>query len=179
MVDSDMRVLKKSVYRFLRSYGSYLLLQALSSTWWKGFGLHGYGHLSLMFWTLYSLLGWSCVSWLLRLANQDLKCSHYFSSCIVASSLLSYKLWNMGTPKMEPYPYRILFGYSYSWGIFACVPKFFNQKKSFSFIFSFGYVTKIDKSSKNDGNMNFSSNYIDVHFFYLLFWILICNLKTI
>ena len=54
------------------------------------------------------------------------------------------------------------------------VPKFFKKKKSLSFIFSFGYVTKIEKSSEN---MNFKCNYIDVHFFYLLFWILICNLK--
>jgi hypothetical protein len=57
------------------------------------------------------------------------------------------------------------------------VPKFFKKKKSFSFIFSFGYVTKIDKSRESSGNMNFKCNYIDVHFFYLLFWILICNLK--
>ena len=53
----------------------------------------------------------------------------------------------------------------------------FQKKKSFSFIFSFGYITKIDKSSKSSGNMNFKCNYMDVHFFYLLFWILICNLK--
>ena len=59
------------------------------------------------------------------------------------------------------------------------VPKFFNKKKSFSFIFSFGYVTKIDKSSESGGNMNFRYNYMDIYFFYLLFWILICNLKTI
>jgi hypothetical protein len=51
------------------------------------------------------------------------------------------------------------------------------KKKSFSFIFSFEYVTKIDKSSESSGNMNFKCNYIDVHFFYLLFWILICNLN--
>ena len=58
------------------------------------------------------------------------------------------------------------------------VPKIFNQKKkSFYFIFSFEYVTKIDKSSESSGNMNFKCNYIDVYFFYLLFWILICNLK--
>ena len=60
------------------------------------------------------------------------------------------------------------------------VPKFFNQKKkSFSFIFSFRYVTKIDESSESGEKMNFKYNYMDVHFFYLLFWILICNLKTI
>ena len=56
------------------------------------------------------------------------------------------------------------------------VPKFFNKKKLFYFIFSFGYVTKIDKSNESSGNMNFKCNYMDVHF-YLLFWILICNLK--
>ena len=50
------------------------------------------------------------------------------------------------------------------------VPKFFNKKKkSFSFIFSFGYVTKIDKSSESSGNMNFKCNFMDIHFFYLLF----------
>ena len=60
------------------------------------------------------------------------------------------------------------------------VPKFFKKKKkSFSFIFSFGYVTKIDKSNESSGNINFKCNYMDVHFFYLLFWILIYNLKTI
>ena len=60
------------------------------------------------------------------------------------------------------------------------VPKFFNKKKkSFYFIFSFGYFIKKDKSSENGGYMNFRSNYMDVHFFYLLFWILIYNLKTI
>ena len=87
----------------------------------------------------------------------------------------------MGTPKMEPYPYQILFGYLYSWGTSACVPQaypnFSKKKKSFSFIFSFGYVTKIDKSNESSGNMNFKCNFMDVHFFYLLFWILICNLK--
>ena len=57
------------------------------------------------------------------------------------------------------------------------VPKIFNKKKLFYFIFSFGYVTKIDKNSESSGNMNFKCNYMDVHFFYLLFWILICNLK--
>ena len=59
------------------------------------------------------------------------------------------------------------------------VPKFFKKKKkkSFSFIFSFGYVTKIDKSNESSENMNFKCNYMDIHFFYLLFWILICNLK--
>ena len=31
--------------------------------------------------------------------------------------------------------------------------------------------------SESSGNMNFKCNYMDVHFFYLLFWILICNLK--
>ena len=56
----------------------------------------------------------------------------------------------------------------------------FQKKKknqSFSFIFSFGYVTKIYKNSESSRNMNFNCNYMDVHFFYLLFWILICNLK--
>ena len=71
--------------------------------------------------------------------------------------------------------------YLYSWGTFACVPRrtqnFQPKKKSFYFIFSFGYVTKIDKSSESSGNMNFKCNYIDVYFFYLLFWIFICNLK--
>ena len=57
------------------------------------------------------------------------------------------------------------------------VPKFFKKKNLFSFIFSFGYVTKINKSSESSGNMNFKCNYMNVHFFYLLFWILICNLK--
>ena len=91
----------------------------------------------------------------------------------------------MGTPIMEPYPYRILFGYSCPWGIAACVPpgvpKNFQKKKkkSFSFIFSFGNVTKIDKSSESGGNMNFRCNYMDVHFFYLLLLTLVCNLKTI
>ena len=56
---------------------------------------------------------------------------------------------------------------------------FQKKKKSFSFNFSFGYVTKIDKSNESRGNMNFRCNYIDVHLFYLLFWVLICNLKTI
>ena len=56
-------------------------------------------------------------------------------------------------------------------------PNFSTKKKSFSFIFPFGYVTKIDKSSGSSGNMNFKYNYMDIHFFYLLFWILICNLK--
>ena len=59
---------------------------------------------------------------------------------------------------MEPYPYRILFGYLYSWGTSACVPqvykKFSKKKKSFSFIFSFGYVIKINKSSKRPFNGN-------------------------
>ena len=58
------------------------------------------------------------------------------------------------------------------------VPKFFKKEKSLSFIFSFGYVTKIEKSSESSENMNFKCNYIDVHFFYLLFWILICNLTN-
>jgi hypothetical protein len=80
---------------------------------------------------------------------------------------------------MEPYPYRILFGYLYSWytSAYPGIPKFFKKKKSLSFIFSFGYVTKIEKTSASSENMNFKCNYIDVHFFYLLFWILICNLK--
>ena len=54
----------------------------------------------------------------------------------------------------------------------------FQKKKSFFFIFSFGYVTKIDKSSESSEKMNFKCNYMDVHFFYLFFWILICNLKN-
>ena len=53
----------------------------------------------------------------------------------------------------------------------SSVPKLKKKKKLFSFIFSFRYVTKIDKSNESDGNMNFKYNYIDVHFFYLLFWI--------
>ena len=55
--------------------------------------------------------------------------------------------------------------------------KFQQKKKKISFIFSFGYVTKIDKSSESSRNMYFKCNYMDVHFFYLLFWILIYNLK--
>jgi hypothetical protein len=51
-----------------------------------------------------------------------------------------------------------------------------NHFSFFFFLFSFGYVTKIDKSS---GNINFRYNYMVLHFFYLLFWILVCNLKTI
>ena len=35
--------------------------------------------------------------------------------------------------------------------------------------FSFGYVTKIDKSNENSEKMNFKCNYMDVQFFYLLF----------
>ena len=36
------------------------------------------------------------------------------------------------------------------------VPKFFKKKKIVFFhFFSFGYVTKIDKSSESGGNMNF------------------------
>ena len=38
-------------------------------------------------------------------------------------------------------------------------------------------MSQIDKSSESGGNINFKCNYMDVHFFYLLFWILICNLK--
>ena len=57
------------------------------------------------------------------------------------------------------------------------IPKFLLKKINKSL--SFGYVTKIDKSSESGENMNFRYNYMDVHFFYLLFWILICNLKTI
>jgi hypothetical protein len=59
------------------------------------------------------------------------------------------------------------------------VPKFFNKKNHFLSFFSFVYVTNIDKSSESGGNMNFRYNYMDVHFFYLLIWTLICNLKTI
>ena len=57
------------------------------------------------------------------------------------------------------------------------VPKKFQQQKKkqknkkFSFIFSFGYVTKIDKNSEGGKNMNFRCNYVDLHFFHLLFWI--------
>ena len=43
------------------------------------------------------------------------------------------------------------------------------DKQTFSFIFSFEYVTKIDKNSESGGNMNFRCNYVDVHFFHLLF----------
>ena len=59
------------------------------------------------------------------------------------------------------------------------VPKFFNKKKKKNHFLSFFLldVTKIDKSSESSGNINFKCNYMDVHFFYLLFWILICNLK--
>ena len=60
-----------------------------------------------------------------------------------------------------------------------CTQIFQKKKKSFYFIFSFGYVTKINKSVESGRNMNVKCNYMDVHFFYLLFWILICNLKTI
>ncbi len=56
---------------------------------------------------------------------------------------------------------------------------FQKKKKKISFIFSFGYITKIDKSNESDGNTNFMCNYMDVHFFYLFFWTLVCNLKTI
>jgi hypothetical protein len=35
------------------------------------------------------------------------------------------------------------------------VPKFFKKKNRFLSLFSFGYVTKIDKSSESGGNMNF------------------------
>ena len=60
------------------------------------------------------------------------------------------------------------------------IPKFFKKKKNhFLSFFSIRYVTKIDESSESGGNMNFKCNYMNVHFFYLLFWILICNLKTI
>ena len=84
---------------------------------------------------------------------------------------------------MKLYQYQILFGYSYPWGITARVtqayPKFFKKKILFSFIlFSFGYDTKID-SSESSRNMNFRYNYINLHLFYLLFWTLVCNLKTI
>ena len=34
-------------------------------------------------------------------------------------------------------------------------PKFFKKKNSVLSFFSFAYVTKIDKSSESDGNMNF------------------------
>jgi hypothetical protein len=50
-----------------------------------------------------------------------------------------------------------------------------NEKKSFSF----GYVTKIDKSSESGGNMSFRCNYMDEEFCYLLCWTLVCNVKTI
>ena len=73
-----------------------------------------------------------------------------------------------------------LFRYSYSWVLLHVYSNFFLKKKNlFSFIFSFGYVTKKYKYSESGGNMNFRCNYIDVYFFYLLFWILICILKTI
>jgi hypothetical protein len=57
--------------------------------------------------------------------------------------------------------------------------KFQKKKKKNSFTFSFGHDTKISKSSESGGNMNFRCNYVIVLFFFLLFWILICNLKTI
>ena len=53
----------------------------------------------------------------------------------------------------------------------------FSKKNHFLLFFSFRYVTKIDKSSKNSRNMNFKCKYMDIHFFYLFFWILIYNLK--
>jgi hypothetical protein len=59
------------------------------------------------------------------------------------------------------------------------ISKFFKKKKKNHFLsfFSFGYDTKIDKSSESSRNMNFKCNYMNIHFFYLLFWFLICNLK--
>ena len=57
------------------------------------------------------------------------------------------------------------------------VPKFFPKKNHYLSFFSLGYITKIDKSSENSENMYFKCNYMNIHFVYLLFWILICNLK--
>jgi hypothetical protein len=37
----------------------------------------------------------------------------------------------------------------------------------------------VPKISGSDENMNFKCKYMVVHFFYLLFWTLICNFKTI
>ena len=94
---------------------------------------------------------------------------------LVVSFGLRLSLRSTGTPKMEPYPYQILFGYLYSWRTQIKKKK---KKNHFLSFFSFRYVAKIDKISKSDGNMNIN-NYMDVHFFLLLFWILISNLKTI
>ena len=37
----------------------------------------------------------------------------------------------------------------------------------------------MDKNNESGKNMNFRCNYIDIHFFHLLFWTLVCNLNTI
>jgi hypothetical protein len=79
-----------------------------------------------------------------------------------------YSFGELQTPKME----------SYSFGeLMSAQPKRIQKKFLYLlFFFSFGYVIKISKSG---GDMNFRYNYIGVHFFYLLFWSLVCNLKTI
>ena len=79
-----------------------------------------------------------------------------------------------GYSKNGAVPILDTFEYLYSWDTFACAPQAYlnfskKKRKSFSFIFSFGYVIKIDKSSKSSGKMNFKCNYMNVHFFYLLF----------
>jgi hypothetical protein len=53
----------------------------------------------------------------------------------------------------------------------------FQKKKKKTF--SFGYVTKINKSSESGRNMSFRCNYMDEEFCYLLCWTLVCNVKTI
>ena len=46
----------------------------------------------------------------------------------------------------------------------AYLPKFFKKTKSFSFIFSIRYVTKIDESSESGGNIKFKCNYMNLHY---------------
>ena len=60
-------------------------------------------------------------------------------------------------------------------------PKRIKKKAKYHFLlfFSFEYITKMDKSSEGGGNMIFRYNYVNIHFFPLLFWISVCNLKTI
>ena len=76
---------------------------------------------------------------------------------------------NGAIPVLDTFWVLVLLGYFCM--CTPAVPKFFKKKKkkSFSFIFSFGNVTKIDKSNESGGNMNFRYNYMDVNFFYLLF----------
>ncbi len=88
-----------------------------------------------------------------------------------------YNLLSTCTLKIEPYPIPI--GYSYFWDILPAypmrTPSFTNKKNPYLFIiiiffiFSFKYVTKIIKNNKSGENINFRCNYMDVHFFYLLF----------